>query len=731
MTQTKKTISGYDSSIWLCQSEIDITTGHQVLFADKGQQQQYFTSSDRAIRFNENRNIVNKSGVLTLTADYADIERKYNFLIFLNPNHENHLIICNIVDYQYSGERTTRIHYSVDNFQTYMFDIDYDFDSFIARRHYTKHEKDLIVNLPYEDLDRGKNIVNVMDTIHRLGADETYFVITLSTPIKKFTGEHTAIYNGYQDNSYVDDNDKLATFKYNASMLESCIVFIVNHTALLDLVRNVFNTPEHANKLVKISFIPFDTKNVQINDNVYLQATGRDSDNGKRKLFLPTPSVYRDEKTYNVYKTAKNYILDGIAGGNDILKNIVDLTVHDPKFTAQLQYFLKEPFTSVQVSDVTGNFSSYDYRVIKDPFTTDDKLRLQLFGSLGIIPSVSYRVAQPFRNGVTSTSREYHRTLHDVQNTIMSDPYMKYIIPNESLSIVSDYTSAFLQANQNQISQSKINAQTGFDMNVDNINSQARRGMAGASLQYNNGLLQRETDMANFNINQMVQQQNNTLGMIGGGINMVGNAIGNVAGGNIGGAVSGLVGGGASMAINNQQFQNSQGANSAMFNNSMSASMQISNNNLQHQQGTINDIKAQSLRNNSINHRMNMDTMNAKMLDIENTPNNVSAITGGTLTNVLWNRYNVNIRTQVIERSAIRRLSNYFATYGFLSNSYENLQEVINRFNTGLYIQTMNVDIRGKIPQSALLDIKNQFDNGITIWKSVQFYRRNDLLRDL
>lgn len=716
--------SNYATTIWLCKSDIDITSGHQVMFKNKKQQIEYFTSPERAIKLHDdNRYIRNKSGQLKLDVKMIDIEGKYNYLIYINQSHENKYYIANIVDYQYTNERVSTIYYAIDNFQTYMFDIDYNVKSTVVRRHFTKMENEKISSLPFEDLDRGRNNITVTETMHEVTGKESYFIITLSNQITEYLSDKiTRIYNSSSTSQYLGWDNQIKNKPIKPEVIESAFVFIVNSAGLEDMIKNVFNKPEHVNKLQKISYIPFDVELMSVGQNYYKQISGRDDNGGKRKLYTINNGVFSRVYNYDIFRTAKNMTRRGVKG---IDTPITNSDIGDWKITslsAIEQYFMRQPFTSLIIYDVMGNASEYDYTQIGSGL--NDTLRLNVFGSLGILPNFGYNVLKREEKRYNTELSKYHNgATIGGKVTIFNDLNTKYIVPTETISIINDYLSAFLQSNQNQITQQRANVDTSFDMQVNNVNAQAQRGMAGIQNQYNNQEIQRSSDMSNHMINQTLQQNNHNLSMTGQGVNFVTNAIGNLASGNLAGGLSQAIGGATSMAVQGQQFGNTMQANSELFNNSMRANIEMANNNLEHQQNMVNSQKAQSLKNASIQSKMTIDTMNARMLDIKNKPDNIASLTGGTLINVLMDRYNIYMKVNQVHPHTMKRLSDYLAEYGMLANTFESVREILDKNKYGSYIQLSNPQVKGQIPQNALIDIKRQLENGLFIWKDIKYYR--------
>lgn len=719
--------------IWLCKSDIDITSGHQIVFNTREEQVKYFTDPKRAVHMvDDGKYIRNKSGELLLDAKFVDLDGRYNYLIYNNTAHEDRYYFCNIIDYQYTNERVSKIFYSVDNLQTYWFDLDLTGKSFIARRHYTRNERRDILNLPYEDLDRGRNSVLATDSVHRIAGSESFYTITLTDPIHKLDEDYTPIYNQYEENNYVNEKNQKVKFSHNSSVVEGAIIYIVNASALKDMVQNIFNTPDHVNKIAKISYIPFDLDLMGLSrTNLYKDATGRSDEGGKHKLYIPSPSTFQKTYEYNIFNVAKNMVRKSIKGDFSMLENkeIEDIRTDD--MTALETYFMRQPFVSLQLADVIGNVTEYDYKVVGTD--SRDTIKLNVFGSLGTIPTIAYNVDSRDRYAYNQELFRHYNDILGVNIPKFSDLTTKYIVPTETITIKNDYLSAFLQGNQNQINQQRANVDMGFEMKINDINANAQRSLSSTQLAYNNSMLQKETEMTNFGVSQGLQQNNHNLSMIGQGINSVIGLVGGVAQVKTGGGIGGVVGavqGGINAGLSHMQFGNSLQANSEMFNNSMNTSLQIANTNLQHQQSMITDIKAQNLRNASLQKKMTLDTMNARMLDVENAPSNLATLTGGTLMNVLYNRYNIHMRVFMTHPYAINRLTDYLLEYGFLSNTKESIHSIHMKHKDGYYIQTVNANIRGDVPQSALNDIKEQFDNGVFIWKKPELYRDTDKLKD-
>ena len=167
----KATPSPFSTRVWLCKTNLDITSGHQFYFKTEEEKIEYFTNQTRSRVVGDMKYIRSKSGELNLDIPIVELLGNYNYLVFVNPAHESKYYFCNILDFVYVSERVTSVQYSIDNWITYQHDLDFSKDNFIVRRHFNKNEYYKIANLPYEDLDRGRNNVLATETIHKVNGD--------------------------------------------------------------------------------------------------------------------------------------------------------------------------------------------------------------------------------------------------------------------------------------------------------------------------------------------------------------------------------------------------------------------------------------------------------------------------------------------------------------------------------------------------------------------------------
>lgn len=108
-------------------SGVDVTAGTQVIFSSKSGQDAYFAAREK---FATKMSSMNFSYIrygrpikVQLTTEEV---AQCDYMSFINPDFENKMFYAKIIDYSYVNNKTTLITYAIDNFQTYMFDVNYE-----------------------------------------------------------------------------------------------------------------------------------------------------------------------------------------------------------------------------------------------------------------------------------------------------------------------------------------------------------------------------------------------------------------------------------------------------------------------------------------------------------------------------------------------------------------------------------------------------------------------------
>lgn len=117
---------------------------------------------------------------------------------------------------------------------------------------------------------------------------------------------------------------------------------------------------------------------------------------------------------------------------------------------------------------------------------------------------------------------------------------------------------------------------------------------------------------------------------------------------------------------------------------------------------------------NSVNHDYYVKEQMAQVEKQSLLPDQAS-LSGSNATLLGYNLIDKNIFTRyTIKRQFAERIDKYFDMYGYITNTLK-VPNTNNRPNWN-YVKTVGANIIGEIPESDLLQIRNLFDNGITLW---------------
>lgn len=155
-------------------SGVDITQGHQIAFASKAGQEQYFSKKEYSTAIaRANFSYLRRTGKIKVGIGTADAS-KCDYMSFVNPSFENKIFYAKIVNYEYVNNNTTEITYSIDYFQTYMFDVQYE-QGIIEREHLSESDYQKSVEYPFRrdvyELNTGEdmNISKEMEDTYSQG----------------------------------------------------------------------------------------------------------------------------------------------------------------------------------------------------------------------------------------------------------------------------------------------------------------------------------------------------------------------------------------------------------------------------------------------------------------------------------------------------------------------------------------------------------------------------------
>ena len=227
------------------------------------------------------------------------------------------------------------------------------------------------------------------------------------------------------------------------------------------------------------------------------------------------------------------------------------------------------------------------------------------------------------------------------------------------LPVTSSIYSQFISSSMASFTQGNINAMLENDKTL-------HQGLASNSLQYN------------------INRAQNTMSLVNGGWNVIGNLLS----GNFGGALQGAFGTAASYGLNNQ----------------------INNMQTQLNQNQLNE-----------NHKLTEYEINAmtqaKITDMINTPNSIKTAGNDTIFNLVNSKQTIDIIKYEPKPKIKRKISMYFERYGYKYNEYGKLKDHLNSRKFYNYVKTSACNVASaKVPLIHLEEIKEIFNRGVTIW---------------
>lgn len=123
---------------------------------------------------------------------------------------------------------------------------------------------------------------------------------------------------------------------------------------------------------------------------------------------------------------------------------------------------------------------------------------------------------------------------------------------------------------------------------------------------------------------------------------------------------------------------------------------------------------AMSLATSDVNHDFYIKQQMAQIEKQSMLPDKVN-MSSSNATLIGYNLIDKNIFTRyTIKRQFAERIDKFFDMYGYLTNEVKT-PNLNNRPNWN-YVKTIGANILGDIPQSDLQEIKNIFNNGVTLW---------------
>lgn len=546
----------------------------------------------------------------------------YNYMYFQNSNYGNKIFYAFITNVVYVNPNTSMIKFVIDEWNTWFFDITF-MPTFIERKHCKRWNSDgtPVINTIDEGLDYGSEYIT---KDHEQYNNDLYWICFV-------TSLTTSVTNNRDDVPNPLSLFYLPVYHTSSTIItDSYVILLGTRTHLTtpyELLQSFRNNEVLVNKLVSCYICeepPF-SYTYQISDNsIIITADIEDIDIYAVQLpgyvisYKGTGLLNEPVRSFSKYGNLRNYVTES--------------------------KLLMYPYSYVQLIDGQGNNF-----IIKPEYVTSSDIQISTFTSNSIANKIAH-IVQNYRylKNVSLANCRW-----ELQNGIINSS------PN-TLTIVDDYTAAYLQGNSNTIS-----------TNIANIQLQAET----------NNVMSQNTARAN-RASSAVQ------------------GIGTIASSTVNGALMGDIKGGPGMGVG-ALIGAGQGliqAGTNMISTEIQNKALIENTELQ---GNVSYEKA-------------VASEMAKIQDAKMVADNV-ALQGGDVYFTYQNKFNgYCLVYRQISNEYIAILENYFKKYGYKVNSIE-IPNLHTRESWD-YIRTIDCNIKASINAESLEKLRTIFNNGVTIW---------------
>ena len=233
---------------------------------------------------------------------------------------------------------------------------------------------------------------------------------------------------------------------------------------------------------------------------------------------------------------------------------------------------------------------------------------------------------------------------------------------NMSLPIIDDYTASYLQSNRNAIEVARSNA-----------------------------LLQQQTTLQNNELSYATAIENAKTNVAAGGIGAMASgigALGQLMLGNVGGFINGAVG----------TVQGALGTWSGYDTSTRSAETS----------------RANTALSATTDYQAAIASLNAKYQDAQQIPDSARSMGGDYTFNIAHNCEGIYLIKKTVTQEVADRLSHYFKQYGYAVNRLEHPE--FHTRQSWNYIKMAEPNVYGNIPIDDLMQIRDIFMKGITLW---------------
>lgn len=399
-------------------------------FDTKSEQTTYFQSKPIVHRENEFNYQRIEGQTFIRVKEHIDKLWGANYLMFQNAQYNNKWFYAFITKLEYENKQTTNVHFQIDVFQTWKFEMDFK-PSYVVREHTKLWNSDgsPVINTVNEGLDYGTDY-DVVETgrVMPTGGYK-WLVIASKTSIGDGLGTNTIkastigtpqplVYyvapfkdNGQTPNIYIEKIKQGSPISGNPS----------------DILETLYTSVSSVNDIVS----------VYVTDYIGLETTFDASDNlitfpdnGNLLAFTEIRNgntdtnfvILRVDKVVN-FKPEYHTVFNNKYGGFN--------SVYESKL-------LMYPYTVLQATDFKGNTTDF-----KIEYINDDEIRIAFKGSLGTSNYTSVNI------------NAYNRYEGDGQRELTSNESALIMNNPNDVAILTDMLASYLQGNRNSLQNQK------------------------------------------------------------------------------------------------------------------------------------------------------------------------------------------------------------------------------------------------------------------------------------
>lgn len=622
-----------------------------ILFETKQVQESYFLSLPNVSE--NNFKYQRSNGTISYPLPKDEV-LQYNYLMYKNNSFSNKWFYAFITNVSYVNPKTCLISFELDVFQTWFFDIEFQ-PSYIERQHCKRWNSDgsPVINTVPESLDYGseyeiKNVIRGYDFDNKskikwlvlgfaIGQDE--FTTTSLANTLLFNGGvyDNIIYSVIPLKSVPDLNTKILFHGNNDSNVVnygSTAEYLVSKSRYSKRLVGKLKTFYVTDYLPIQYDVKFNSENYDIvitSDQIY--NTSLVAFEGETSVTLPFiagnidfTTIY-EKQSYNLGNKYQ-YLKDGITESK----------------------LLMYPYSVNVLTDLQGNMFE-----IKNEYVEGNNLGITVNPSISISNKIAYTV-----DNYLGSSKITSRGNIILDNGIINSN-------NNSLSVIDDYTSAYIQGNLNTIKNNVAMMQQNTGLNNQIAQRNASTRMGTINIQYAGQQGQILNDMTYNSINSL----------------MTGN----------------LLNGARSISNGLRDT-----TNAAIQNMTNVGVAQVENQNM------INNTKAKG----ELSNQQAINTTMAQFQDARNKPDNVVLQGGNAQFTYGYQNMGFYVLSKQITKEYINLLQSYFQKYGYAYHRIE--KPNLKSRKSWNYIQTVGANIIGNIPQVYIDALENIFNSGLTIW---------------